>query len=327
MAQRMYLDRLRHELNLDEEQVAKVRALLAEEGKKTREAIRGVLNEEQKAGFERIEAEKPGRMISRVVAGDGSGGWGGLPPFSEKGDAGPLGIGGKELKKELGLTDEEAGKVEEIFKKYRKEKKEAFEKAADGMDLEGMGKAIAASEELDEKTLKAVREAVPPEKRQAFDALVEKKREEGPVVHILGGDGGEMGELGKEIEKALGEGLKGLGGRLKSKAASLLDGLPSLEEVCRRAGFQGEEGEILREKVKAVLEAERAYREFLVKGREKLDRSLADCQDEDAYKARMAEFRKERDALKAKASELKENLRGLLSFDQEAKLVALGVLD
>jgi len=121
--------------------------------------------------------------------------------------------------------------------------------------------------------------------------------------------------------------LKGLGKRLKAKVTPESDGLPTLDEICERAGFRGEEGEILREKVKAILDAEKEAREFLAGSKEQLGRSLADLKDEEALKARMAEFRKGRDARKATVAELKESLRGILSYDQEAKLVAMGVLE
>ncbi|MHC5037141.1 MAG: hypothetical protein ACYTHM_07495 [Planctomycetota bacterium] len=321
--QRMLLQRMRHQLNLDEEQVEKARTLLLEEKERTRKGILELLTEEQKEAFKAME--KSGRGGPHIQFGDGQGGGFRSFSFPTMGKRGPYGMTVKELKKEIGITEEEASAVEKVFKRYNEKKKEAMEKMVADFDFGNLGKIFGGNQELDEKAVKKVREALAEERREAFDAFVEKKkkRRSGFTTRAFGPDGElDFGDIGKSIKEGL-KGIKGLGGEVK-KALEGDAGLPSLDEICKEAGFEGIEGEILREKVKGILEKEKVFRKFLADSRKTLKAKTA---NEEEAKTRLDAFRKERHKQRASLTTLKDELRELLTFEQEAKLVAMGVLE
>ncbi|MHC4598803.1 MAG: hypothetical protein ACYS47_07350, partial [Planctomycetota bacterium] len=331
--QRMRLQRMKWELKLSDEQMEKVRALLVKEGNRTRKGILEFLDADQKEAFE--EMEKSPRW-GRTPGGHGEGGPGG---FSRSfnilggGKGGPYGMTVKELKKEVPISEDEASQIEKIFEKYREERKEGMKKLMEDFDFGNIGKIVGGDEKLDKKTLKKVRKALAEERREAFDAYAEKRKKKKRFpgsVRVFGPGGGDLdleglGDLGKSLKDS----LKGLKKHLKDvpdAAKEVLSGRPSLDRICKEAGFEGIEGEVLREKVKGILEAKKAYGKFLSDSKKAL-KDAANEGEEEAIRSGLDTHRTKRAEWKENLSALKEDLRSLLTYEQEAKLVALGVLD
>jgi hypothetical protein len=324
---------MKWELKLSDDQMDKMRALLAEEGKRTRKGILEFLDEDQKEGFEKMEkGPRWGRTPGVHVEG-GPGGMSRGFNFSGMGKGGPYGITVKALKKEVGISEEEAKEIEKIFEKYREERQAGMKKLMEDFDFGNIGKIIGGDKELDKKTLKKVRKALAEERRETFDAYAEKRVKKGRFpgsVQILG-PGGEdldiegLGDLGKSLKDS----LKGLKKQLKDipgAAEGFLSGRPSLEKICKEAGFEGIEGEVLREKVKGILEAKEAYEKFLADSKKAL-KVAANDGEEEAIRSRLDSHRTKRAEWKEKLAALKDDLRSLLTYEQEAILVGLGVLD
>lgn len=332
LQQRILLDRLKAALGLDEDQQARIRALLRTEGERTRNGIRELLTEDQRGAYDAMEERTglagPGRIR---FGGPGEGGPG--MSFAGFGGGGPLGLTVRGLKKELGVTEEEAAALEAIFKGYREERGKAMGELMREMDVDAMGRLAEITKELDDKTLAKAREALSPERREGFDALVEKKRKKATssVVRVFGPGGEEMdpgsleglGDLGKALQ----DGLKGLGKTLGGLKTGEGDGLPGLEEIAAHLDLEGMEGEILREKIQNVLDAEKDLRAFVKRERGTLKQIMEGGGTAQDWREGLEEYRKARVGKEERVRERKEDLRSLLTWDQEGKLVALGVLD
>ncbi|GEM_PF-3027190 len=335
-AQRIQLERLRWEVGLDADQIDAVREAMLEERKRTRKAILEILDADQKKAFEEMERRVSPKGFEGIrIPGLEGGLPEGLPEgfpkggirFSGFGKGGPLGITVKLLKKEIGLSEEEAEKIGGIFETYRKEARERMEKMARDFDFEKIMDAARGKDERAEKALKEAREALAEEKREAFDALVEKRKKNRPAFRTvtLGGDGPGLEGLGD----ALKEKLKGLGERIgkMKQAFGEEEAALSPEAICDALGLSGEERVILRERIVQVQERRKDLASFLREGRASLKGIVSGDASADDAKARLDDFRNERRSQEDALQKAREELRSLLTYAQEAKLVAMGVLD
>lgn len=292
------MERLRRDLELSDAQAEKIQAILTETLGKRSEVekeqdsrIGEVLTPEQK--------ERYTRNRERGQRGDrgGFGGRGGMM----------TGILDR-MKTDLALTEEQSKQVEEIMTKAQEEMAENFRK----MREEGMGNQDwnAIRERMTEfwnASAEKVKAVLSDDQKAKYDAMVAEMREQNPLFRGEGrgpgrGDGegqgrGDRGD-GRRVERAL-ETLK-----LSPEEAEIVR--PLLEEIEKIRNDRG-----------AVEEARRKLLETLDSGSAAEETVQAELQAlRDAETARQA-------ALTSKRTELRE----LLTVEQEARLVTMGILD
>jgi DNA repair exonuclease SbcCD ATPase subunit len=100
-----------------------------------------------------------------------------------------------------------------------------------------------------------------------------------------------------------------------------------LDRIMEELSGSAEEKAILREKIKAILDAEDKYREDTRKVRSTLDEVLRAGKAAEEIQGKLGEMRELKKKFDAELKALRDDLVPLLSFEQEAKLVIHRVLE
>lgn len=206
----------------------------------------------------------------------------------------------EQLKPILNLTDDQVTKVKAIEEEFRSEFQKVRDEMQQGGDFQQMREKM---QPLRQKMEDKVRALLTDEQKPKFDEWVKKEEE--------------------RRQQGGGPGGRGRGG-------------PSDKELADRAEkdltLSPEEKSVVMPLVKGALEARTNARHANDKRREELKKFLKDVPGTtDAQKeeiaAKLKELRKAAEADAAKIKEAQDKLREVLTPDNEAKLIAMGILD
>lgn len=301
-----WVNRMKERLGLSEDQAAKVREIFtkdADDRQKLDDArtakVNELLSEEQKKKYEEMRTQ--GRGFGGGARAGGAGGPGG--GFGR-------GMGQfqmDDLKRELGLSDEQAGKIKPLVDEFgaqvQKRMEEMRTNGFQGLNLaEEMQKGQAAMKELADK----VKAHLDDEQKTKLDGLMERMTGWMRMVPQL------------------------LGQRQAGTASG--PARPSVEERVRRAMEalkveKDEERAAIRELVEKVVRAQHELEDAGKSARERLgeaskNKELSDAAVEDRIKESIEERRKLEKAL----NELQKQLVDVVSSRQELELMAQGIL-
>lgn len=201
----------------------------------------------------------------------------------------------EQLTDQLGLTPEQVAEAQKIAEEMRAKMREAFESG----DRQGMRERMRA---MFEESFARLEETLTPEQKDKFKAFREQMEQRRVQFGRGRGEGGEGRgrERGRE--------------RLREEALSALD-------------LQGEDAAVITPLLDAVLQGRDVGRADAETRRRELQQKVAETTDPEAIGKLLAEFRAAREAARAAALQSQEQLREVLTVEQEAKLVALGVLE
>jgi len=159
---------------------------------------------------------------------------------------------------------------------------------------------------------------------------------------IEGFRGGVEGRLGEILTPEQQEKLRGMMGNFGQQFGDQFgggdpgEGLRRVRELGRNARLEQikdalllseEEQKVLLPLIEKVMDAQAELRTTQTEGRAELTRFLRSGPDKDAVEGRMNDFRAKRDEVAKKLEAARKELRELLTLEQEAKLIAFGILD
>jgi hypothetical protein len=302
-----WVNRMKERLGLTEEQASKVREILAkdaEERTKMDDArtakVNELLNDEQKKKYEEMRSQ--GRGFGGANRAGGQGGFGGFG-----GGRGPGQLQMDDLKRELGLSDEQVEKIkpmiDEFGQQIQKRMEEMRTNGFQGLNLaEEMQKGQEAMKQLADK----VKVHLTDEQKTKLDGLMER-----------------MTGWMRMVPQLLGQ---------RQGATATAAVRPSVEERVRRAMEalkieKDEERAAVRELVEKVVRAQHELEDAGKSARERLgaaakNAELSDAAVEDQIKASIEERRKLEKAL----GELQKQLVDVVSSRQELELMSQGIL-
>jgi periplasmic protein CpxP/Spy len=216
-----------------------------------------------------------------------------------RGGRGGMGLPIERLTEELGLTPEQVTQAEAIGEEMRTAMREMFQNGG----MEGGREKIR---EMFEAQFAKIEAILTPEQKEKFTAFREQMNER---MQRFGGErGGPGGERG-------GPGNPGRGrARLREEALAAL----ALSE---------EEASVVTPLLDATLTARETSRADDDTRRRAFSDKLKETTDPEAVNTLLAEFRAAREAGRATVKTSQDQLREVLTVDQEAKLVALGLLE
>jgi len=275
------IGRLKARLDLTDEQEAKVREILKREAdakKESKEKILEVLTDEQKKKYEAREAGAMGDVMKRF---EGLG-----KEFEGLGHRVVLGGGGtgKQLQKELELSDEQVKKIDELAAEHQAE---SWKRMA-----EGGGDWTKKMDEDHAALGEKIKPVLTDDQRKKFDDAWAQRS---PGRWAQGG--GSRG--GDPVKRAM-EALK-------------------IPEPADAAAVQ--------EQVEKVVKARKELDGFSSKvGRRARDLAKDDSLTEEAIEKALHELRAERKALEKSHGDAQRELRAIISFRQELKLIDLDIL-
>jgi hypothetical protein len=301
-----WVNRMKERLGLTEEQASKVREILAkdaEERTKMDDArtakVNELLNDEQKKKYEEMRSQ--GRGFGVGIRAGGPGGFGGFG-----GGRGPGQLQMDDLKRELGLSDEQVEKIKPMIDEFGQQIQRRMEEMrTNGFQslnlVEEMQKGQEAMKQLAEK----VKAHLGDEQKTKLDGLMER-----------------MTGWMRMVPQLLGQ----------RQATASAAARPSVEERVRRAMEalkieKDEERAAVRELVEKVVRAQHELEDSGKSARERLGQAarnaeLSDAAVEDQIKASIEERRKLEKAL----GELQKQLVDVVSARQELELMAQGIL-
>ncbi len=260
---------LRDQLKLTEDQTAKIREMLIQSEKERQDKIRALLTDEQKPAFEEFLKHPPGPREGR--------GFGGR--F--------LDFGLDQLKDQLGLSEEQNGKIREIVDQFREDMRKKMEGGRFNF-REEMPKLL---EEIGNK----IKEHLTPEQKEKFDKLVQER--------FRGfGERGDRGPRRPPVEE---------------RAKRTVEALRIADDKER-----GTVQELVTKTLKARDDVEDFEREYRDKARELSKSELS----EEALEARLNELREERKKRDKELANVRKELAEVVTFRQELVLVEMGIL-
>ncbi len=217
------------------------------------------------------------------------------------------------LKDELGLDDEQMQKLADKGDGYRQEMMEAFGR----MREEGFPDRETIQKQMEEfrgRVNEDIRGVLTDEQKAKFDKLLEENGGQMPFGGGRGfGDGNGTRERGGE-------------GRNRNRRRG-----PSKEDRLKRIRdaliLSEEEAEVIMPIIEKIIDAQIALQRTVPEQRRELEGFLKSGADEEAITARLADFRNARKAARDTLEGAQGELLELLTLEQEAKCVALGVLD
>lgn len=233
-------------------------------------------------------------FVSPVLAQDGAptpGQGQGRQEGRGRGMRGGLPVG--PLTDELGLTPEQVAAAEKISEELRAKMRELFESG----DREGMREKMQALTEEGFAKLEPLLTPEQKEKAKAFREQLQQRMQRGP-----GGDRGGPGGRGERRVRLREEALKALA--LADEEAAVVT--PLLDAT-------------LTKRETASIDTDTSRRQ--------LQQKLGETTDPEAVTKLVADFRAARQAARAELEAAQEQLREVLTVEQEAKLVGLGVLE
>lgn len=322
---RMALRMMKTRLNLTDEQEAKMAELLKTQKKEADEKIKVLLNDGQKVEYDKMQAE-----AARGGFGGGQGGFGGGRGEGGRGQGGEgrggfgMGFGGPggfdrgfqqilgDMKTRLNLSDGQYEKVQEIIGEIGEQMStKVLEKLPEYMN-EGRPDFRKMMNDMSKEVEKYIGDA---------ETKIKKilKEEQIPEFEKM------MGEFREQIKGMQGMAQRGEG---RSDRGEFGRGGNRLERIMADITGSPEEKEIIREKVKAILEAEEKGSQAVRAVREELDAKMRGAAPaSDVIQALLDKIRKHRAENEDELKRLREDLIPILSFEQEAKLIIHRVIE
>jgi Spy/CpxP family protein refolding chaperone len=221
-------------------------------------------------------------------------------PPTEEGRRGRGGRGGRgglpieQLKQELGLTPEQVATAEALSEEMRTAMREAFSSG----DMQGGRERIRGLFEETFTKLEAVLTPEQVEKAKAFRAQMNERMQRGPGA----GNPGGRGERGDRRP------------RLREEALSAL-------------ALGADEAAVVTPLLDAALQARETVRTDAETQRRQLLETLKETTDADAVSKLLEQYRAARSGDRSTIQQAQEQLREVLTLEQEAKLVGLGILE
>ncbi len=315
--QKAELERLRRELKLEDGQAGRIRAAFVESNRHRDEKIREILTPEQAARYEELRKEAGGAG-ARMRFGFPGGGMAEVPSssFSFSMSGGGLeGLTAGKMREKLELDEDQFKAVGEILAKYRDETAAAAKEAVKNFDFEAVIEKLG---KLKDDAVAKIRKLLTDKQKSGFEKMLEDaSRAPGGAV-VIGGDGSVPPELRKMTED------------LKSRLGGVVAGPAQrpVPEILKELRCSEDEAAIIGpriEKIRAI-EAESSsaeanaasdLKEFI--GKEK--------PSDDAIRSKIEELRAKRAESKRRIAEARKELIELLTFEQEARLLIMGILE
>ncbi len=315
--ERMTLQALTGMLELNTEQQAKIKDTLIKMTKSTDEEIKKILSPDQIKKYD--EFKDMGNRGMRF--GGGAGGPGGMGGMGGMGGRGRGGFGFdmnfsrtlEEWKKRLNLDEKQAKKIEEIIQGMTEEAMSKF--------MEKLPNAFGGEGRFDwQKAMKELK----PDVDKLIDKAVEKIRKELREDQL------------PEFEKVVAEFKEQVDGWLSGRRPERGDrgdrgrgefGAWRLDAVMRDLNLPAEEAEILKPKIEEILKLQGQVQTDFQKASGELRELIGKAAAAADVKAKLDGIRAKKEegekAIKARQAELRE----LLTYEQEAKLVMHRVLE
>jgi hypothetical protein len=304
------LNRMKERLGLSEEQTSKVREILTQDGAdraKLDEArtakVNALLDDEQKKKYEEMRGQFGGGRLAGAFGGGRPGGG----PFGGGRQMGQVQL--DDLKRELGLTDDQMAKIKPILDEFntqvQKRGEEMRQNGFQGLNFaDEMRKFQDAIKELSGK----VKEHLNDEQKAKVDAFVD--RTTGwmrAIPQLLGNRGGAGGTPSGPSRPSV-----------EDRVRAAMDAVRIEKEDERSA---------VKDLVEKIVRAQYDLEDHLKAQRERLgeaarNRDLSDAAVEDRIKESLEERRKRERAL----GELQKALVDVVTSRQELELMALGIL-
>ncbi len=316
-----WVNLLKNRLNLTEEQTAKVREVIAkdsEERAKADEArnakIAELLDEDQKRRFEEMR-RNPFGNVSRMLQGFGRGGGQGGQPGGQPGGgfgamAGRFGqVQVEDLKRELGLTDEQTEKIRPIVDEFNEKGRKRFEELREGGFRNfNWGEELQRVQDLVKEAGEKLKPHLTAEQKEKYDQLVESRMQWVRMAQgFLGARGGTPTPGGPPPRLDPEERARRVVEALKIDNESELKAISDL--VRQIAGLQAaleEQARAVRDKLQSVAR----------------NAELSDEAIEDALR----EIRRDRRQKERELAELQKQLSESVSNRQEVELILHGIL-
>lgn len=213
----------------------------------------------------------------------------------------------KILKEELELSDEQTAKITTAIEDGFKDGMKRMLKRMGEQDEPDPNLMRKEGEEIRANILGKIRESLDEDQKKQFEVLV------------------------KEFEKGNGRFERGRG-QPGGDASVWLDGeIPSKERLILKAEnvllLTEDEKKVVLPKVDAVITAREKMRETKKEQRRNLSQAVRAKAKEDEVRERLHALRNKQSELEKSLEKNAEDLRELLTLDQEARLVAIGILD
>ncbi|HVR84169.1 MAG TPA: hypothetical protein VMU54_07660, partial [Planctomycetota bacterium] len=301
--QEFQLSRLKERLKLTEEQAAKVREILSNDGEERTkldeartEKINSLLDEDQKKLYEELRAQQQ--------RGRGFGGGG--PQFQFNGGR-PMGtVQIEDVKRELNLTDEQAEKIKPLYEEFnanvQKRSAELAEKGFAGLNFaEEMQKYQDSLKVLAEK----VKVHLTEDQKTKMDALVERTTGFMRMIPALLNRGGGLPQPPARPS-------------VEDRVRSAIAGLKIEKE---------DEKAVLSELVTKIVRGQYDLEDFLKTSRERMAEAAKNAELSDAaVEDRIKEAQEDRRKREKGISELQKQLMEVVTSRQELHLMASGIL-
>lgn len=241
----------------------------------------------------------PGQGGGTPGQGEDEGGRGRRERF-RGGFGGGMGLPVERLKEELGLSDEQVAKIEAVNAEMRERGRAMRDELRQGQfDPEAMR---ARFEQIQTEVRARIDEVLTPEQRAKLQELQTTMRER------MRERGGERGPMGRGPDRGA------MQRRLREQAVSELKLGP-------------EEATVVLPLLDAVFETRRLLEEEHEKRREAFLRSVHETTDPQQLNTLLLDYRAARESDRAQVKQSMDQLREVLTLEQEARLVALNVLD
>ena len=254
------------------------------------------------------------------------------------------GLSAKKLAADLGLTPEQEGKIAEILKESGKDAIGAVSE----LDLSDPAKIVEQAEGIRKKQEESrkkrderIRALLDDTQRRKYDEAAKKAEEAGPAMvrsfglaigpdgeaRVFGGEeggdgppaglGGFLGGApGIRIHRAGGDGARDEG-----------RAVPSADRVKGDLRLGAEEELVILPLIERILDAERAHAGWRRGVDRELRAALTSGAGAEALRTKLADRREREAAHRASLKALRDELRGLVTVEQEAVLLGYGVLD
>jgi Spy/CpxP family protein refolding chaperone len=207
-----------------------------------------------------------------------------------------------QLKEELGLTEEQVGKVQGVMDEMR-EKFRSMGRPGQGGDMNDFREKMT---EMQKESREKIKGFLTDAQKPKFEEYVKKQDERMAQFGRGGGQGG---------------GGRGPFGNPEQRKKQLI------EDAEKALVLSGEEKTVITPLVEKAVDARMTTRTEGDKRREEFLAFVKKDSPAEEVKAKLEAFRKARDEDNAKVTAAQKALRDVLTPEQEAKLVALGVLD
>ncbi len=311
------VQRMTESLGLSAEQVNQVHEILLQTEAKASQArtgqlerLQSVLSEEQLGKYKELNKRRGRRNKPGDKKGDKQGN-------KDKRRGGPeamvrraLGVDLEKLKEQLGLSPEQAEKIAGMVETAVESGIESLQELRGDDGRFDRKKLQAALAERRKSLYAKVGGLLGEEQKSRFDALIQERDERRARVRDRRGKPGD-GEARKrgraKPEEVIARRTRGALDDLKLPAeeAAVLE--PLIQKVIAQQVTTGRSARTLRDEIRKLVTLETT--------------------DEAAIKGKLAELRQLRDTAQSKLKAMQDGLRELLTFEQEAKLVGLGVLN